>query len=194
MMEQMQRAPDWIAHIADVQMKATPGSFWRYKEWDPILLHAIIGKVYGGTVRDAVSELLYKPLDITDTSFEVYDDGFTDVINALPQYKRNTLAYAGYKQMTAKNMVKIGRLMLLSGQWEGKRVVSEKFIHESIQPSKASNSYGYLWWLEKNRYRALGFGGQEISVYPDSNVVIVVQATATTSNKHYPDISENLIR
>jgi len=185
MMEQMRRSSDWLAHIADVQMKAPPGTLFLYKEWDVILLSALIGKACGGLAWDVVWEYLYKPLGIINEkwllqrkcplNYNVDFDGDND------------------DKMTAKNMAKIGRLMSNSGIWEGERIVSEAFINDSIQPSQADAGYGYLWWLSDKGYHARGFGGQEINVYPDKNVVAVVQATVTSSSKFYSDICDNII-
>ena len=189
MMEQMKRTKDWLSHIADVQMTAMPGTNFVYKEWDVILLSALIGKACGGLAWDIVWEYLYKPLDINGESWLVQNNSTlnynADIENNMPE--------DGGDKMTAKNMAKIGRLMLNGGVWNGQQIVSADYIHESIMPSAANTGYGYLWWLTDKGYHARGFGGQEINVYPDKNVVAVVQATVTPSSKFYSDICENII-
>ena len=189
MMEQMRRSKNWIAHIADVQMKAAPGTLFLYKEWDVILLSALIGKACGGLVWDIVWEHLFAPLGIIGEKWLVQNNGSlnynADVENKMPE--------DGGDKMTAKNMAKIGRLMLNGGVWGGQRIVSEKYIADSIIPSPANKGYGYLWWLSYKGYHARGFGGQEINVYPDKNIVAVVQATVTPSSKFYSDICENIV-
>ena len=52
MMEQIWRSRDWTIHIADVQMANLPGTKFVYKEWDVILLSALISKE---VIMDAVS-------------------------------------------------------------------------------------------------------------------------------------------
>jgi CubicO group peptidase (beta-lactamase class C family) len=83
--------------------------------------------------------------------------------------------------------------MLKGGVWDGRRIVSEKYIKDSVTPSRANRNYGYLWWLTDKGYHARGFGGQEINVYPDKNIAAVVQAAVTPSNKFYSDICENIV-
>ena len=178
MSEQMRRSKDWIAYIADVQMTAMPGTSFVYKEWDVILLSALIGKACGGLSWDIAWEYLYKPLGITGEKWLVQNNG--------------ALNYGGDK-MTAKNMAKIGRLMLNGGIWEEQRIVSGAYIKESVMPSQADSGYGYLWWLTDKGYQAMGFGGQEINVYPSKGVVAVVQATVTPSSKMYPDICRMIV-
>ena len=187
MMEQMRRSKNWPEHIADVQVTHAPGSKYIYKEWDVILLSAIIGKACGGLAWDVAWEYLYKPLGITGEKWLVQNN-----LNYNVDIKRN-MSEGDYDKMTARDMAKIGRLMLNGGIWEGNRIVSEAYINESILPSGAYNGYGFLWWLSKNGYHARGFGGQEINVYPAQRVVAVIQATVTPSSKSYPDICENIL-
>jgi CubicO group peptidase (beta-lactamase class C family) len=87
-------------------------------------------------------------------------------------------------------MAKIGQLYLQEGVWENKRIVSSKWIRESVEnsiklPSSHSlqyfaENYGYQWWLgtffTKNTkaYMAAGFGGQFIAVFPEMKMVVVL--------------------
>jgi len=190
MMEQMVRSRDWVAHISDVQMKATPGTLFLYKEWDVILLSALIGKACGGNAWDVAEEYLYKPLGINDEKWFIQG---RDAVNYNGDLERGLHDVDSYVKMTAKNMAKIGRLMLNGGMWQGQRLISEAYITDSVRPSPASDGYGFLWWLSNKGYHARGFGGQEINVYPDKNVVAVIQATVTSSSKFYADICENII-
>jgi len=192
MLEQMKRAKDWIAHIADVQMTTMPGTNFVYKEWDVILLSAIIGRACGGLAWDIAWEYLYKPLDIIGENWLAQNNAGLNYNAALEKELLNGDFTDGDK-MTAKNMAKIGRLMLNGGVWNGQQIVSKAYVDDSINPSQANEGYGYLWWLSDKGYHARGFAGQEINIYPDKNVVAVVQATVTPSSKLYPDICENIM-
>ena len=50
MMEQICRADDQLAEIADVAMSDLPGTRFDYKEFDVILLSALLGRAVGGSV------------------------------------------------------------------------------------------------------------------------------------------------
>ena len=56
MLEQAHRSKDWAAHIADVQTADFPGTRFVYKEWDVILLSALIGEARGGSAWDICDE------------------------------------------------------------------------------------------------------------------------------------------
>jgi CubicO group peptidase (beta-lactamase class C family) len=86
----------------------------------------------------------------------------------------------------ARDFARIGKLYLDSGRWNGKQIVSEKYVLESIQPAatvdKESNSknerYGYSWWLLPNYkghkiFYARGVFGQYIITIPDLKMIVV---------------------
>ena len=56
MMVQMRQSDDWVSYIADVNMADMPGVKFAYKEWDVILLSALIGKACGGSAWDICGE------------------------------------------------------------------------------------------------------------------------------------------
>ena len=97
---------------------------------------------------------------------------------------RNGLGTPGYGLcMSAEDMAKIGQLCLGGGEYEGRRVVSEKWIHDMTVPRKVEGpyfrgmQYGYLWWVihpEKNIYAAIGNSGNVIYVNPEKNTVVAV--------------------
>lgn len=49
---------------------------------------------------------------------------------------------------SARELAKLGLFIQAGGQWQGKTILEEAFLHAMLQPSQDSNrSYGYLWWL-----------------------------------------------
>jgi CubicO group peptidase (beta-lactamase class C family) len=182
MFEQMRRSRDWIAHIADIQMADLPGARFVYKEWDVILLSALIGKVCGGSTWDFCNTNLYQPLEIVSDKWMQSKCGVD-----YPSSDDD-----GTSDLSAHDMAKIGLLMLNDGKWGKQRVISSEYIKEAVSPSQINSGYGLLFWLSENGYHGRGFGGQELNIYPDKNVIVVIQATVTSSSKSYPDISGNI--
>lgn len=91
---------------------------------------------------------------------------------------------AGYGLcLSARDMLKIGKLCLDGGVYEGKRVISKEWIDESTAPYIETNEmfanmqYGYMWWTPdrgKPAYAALGNSGNVIYVDPESETVVAV--------------------
>ena len=85
--------------------------------------------------------------------------------------------------MSAEDMAKIGVLCLNKGSYNGKQIVSAKWITDMIRPRAVESDhfrgmdYGYLWWIidrEKNIYAAIGNSGNVIYVNPEKNIVVAV--------------------
>lgn len=74
-------------------------------------------------------------------------------------------------------------MCLNKGTYNGKQIVSEKWIEEMTIPKEIGGKnfrgmmYGFLWWIidpKKNIYAAIGNSGNVIYINPSKNVVISV--------------------
>ena len=86
--------------------------------------------------------------------------------------------------LTPRDMAKIGQLYLDRGMWEGKQILSEKWIEESTKEQSICKewklSYGYLWWVLDNKdhiYAAMGDGGNMIYVNAKKGLVIAIASS-----------------
>ncbi|MGD8171698.1 serine hydrolase domain-containing protein [Vibrio sp. TRT 21S02] len=96
---------------------------------------------------------------------------------------------AGGGFLRARDMLKLGMLVLNDGQWKGKQIVSKDWIERSTQFYVATNwdgsGYGYYWWINDHfvdgkTYRVvygLGYGGQVIAVVKELDLIVVKTAT-----------------
>jgi len=184
MLEQMRRSKNWTSHIADIQMADLPGTKFVYKEWDVILLSALIGKVCGGSTWNFCNEYLYKPLEIASDKWTQSKSGVD-----YPSWGEDVTS-----DLSARDMAKIGLLLLNDGRWEKQQIISSEYIQKAVSPSQAYSDYGFLFWLSENGYHGRGYSGQELNIYPDKNIVAIIQASVSPSSKSYPDICENIIK
>ena len=92
---------------------------------------------------------------------------------------------------TLRDYAKFGRLYLHGGDWNGRRIVPEKWVRESVVPDKPylvhsgaytpdwTIGYQYQWWVPEGtegEFMAIGVWGQYIYVNPARNVIIVKTA------------------
>ncbi|AMC11489.1 serine hydrolase [Lutibacter profundi] len=88
--------------------------------------------------------------------------------------------------ISTEDMARFGLLFLNDGVWNGKRLLSSKWISKAITPSKPTINYGYMWWLNtkgnrhwkglsENIFYAAGFGGNFIVVDRENSLVIVTR-------------------
>ncbi len=157
------------------KIEEAPGKKFHYNNYNPLLLGLILERTTHKNVSQYLEERIWKPLGMeapaswsldSDTSgFEKMESG----INA-----------------RAIDFAKIGRLFLNNGNWNGKQIISEKWVHESTRPDTTTDPasfYQYMWWVDTrttspsdardyNIYAA-GNYGQFIYVIPDKNTIIV---------------------
>lgn len=78
----------------------------------------------------------------------------------------------------ARDFAKIGRLYKNKGNWNGKQIVSQRWVEEStrLETSEGSvNFYQYQWWLPtpNEDFMAEGILGQFVYVNPTKDLIIV---------------------
>lgn len=169
---QMYNHPDPVKYILDLPMKNEPGEVFNYNDGVPTVLMAMIGIAANTPVGKFQEENLYEPLGIKQD----------------PQ----TLG------ISSRDMMKFGLLYLNKGNWNGKQIISEKWVDESTIISYRFDNpyvdgYGYFWWIRTfdingkkyETYYAAGNGGQYIFVFPEIKMVIVL------TGGNYNDYGEN---
>jgi hypothetical protein len=87
-------------------------------------------------------------------------------------------------------MAKIGYLYMNEGLWNGKRIISSKWIKESTRKHTVATGllgYGYQWWIiNDDIYTAIGYDGQFIIVAPKENLVTVFTSSLPAKAIHIP--------
>lgn len=185
---QLVAADDPINYVLGLDLIAPPGRSFNYNSGTTVLLGEIIKRAAGTSVEKFAEKFLFSPLGITEFQ----------MIN-LPKAKNMFFASSGL-YLRPRDMAKIGQLVLQEGLWDNQRIVSEKWVRESVQSSILlpstnafqyfADSYGYQWWLghfsSKNlrAYAAAGHGDQFIFVLPETQMVVVL--TGGDWNKRSP--------
>lgn len=151
----------------------------------PDILSGILVKATGQSVLDFATETLFSPLEITverSVIFQTKEEqiAFNKARNisgwAADSFGINTGGWG--LTLSAVDMAKLGKLYLDKGMWNGKQIVSEKWISESTQEhsrwEKPNLPYGYLWWIGDNGFAAMGDGGNIIYVNKKRNMVVSI--------------------
>ncbi|MGC1486029.1 MAG: serine hydrolase [Candidatus Acidiferrum sp.] len=165
----MEASHDWAQYAIDQPMADEPGKVFVYNSGATELLAQIFKKVTGKNIDDYAEEHLFKPLGMR-YHWKHSPTGLPDTEGGL--------------YLSSHDLAKIGQLYLKGGMWEGKEIVSSSWIKESVAPHVAVPGsdwkYGYLWWLESFgstpedvAWAARGFGGQQLFVVPEYDMVAV---------------------
>jgi CubicO group peptidase (beta-lactamase class C family) len=163
----MEGTDDWVQYTIDRPMAAEPGKVANYNSGATELLAYIFQKETGQDIDEYGEKYLFAPLGIKHYWQRTYL-GVVDTEGGL--------------FLSSGDLAKIGYLYLHGGMWEGKQIVSEEWVKESVKRSLEVDSdfdYGFLWWLLKRTdssghvWIARGFGAQHLMVFPEENMIAV---------------------
>ncbi|MFV0394469.1 MAG: serine hydrolase domain-containing protein [Coprobacillaceae bacterium] len=184
MLEQIRQSDNWITYISDIAMKDMPGTRFQYKEWDVILLSAIISKVSKKNTYDFCKQHLLKPLEITCQEWPITACGVT--YNHI--YTTNNQV-----DLSTRDLLKIGLLLKNNGKYLNTQVISSSYM-KRVKSNDMHKEYGYLLWLFSDYYACRGFGGQNIIVSLKGDIIVVIQAESSSRGKSYEDIFTKVIK
>lgn len=164
-----------------------PGSYWLYNNWDFNLAGYIFEKETNSNIYDEIESQLAIPLQMEDWDKTLQRKNGNLEVSKFPAY---------HMWFSTRDMARIGLLMLRKGKWNNKQIIPEKWVDEIITQRTSYKEaqknvpvlkedgidlgYGYMWWLIentddyrlKNAYSAQGALGQNITVYPEIDVVL----------------------
>lgn len=154
----------------------SPGERFNYNSGGTALLSDILTRITKTSLKDFVHTFLFEPLDIHPWKWVADLHG-------------RPMAFTGLR-MSPPDMIKIGRLVLNKGMWNGRQIVPADWITASLQPRVQTGfdelMYGYHWWAGNVGWQgkqiswagAFGNGGQRIYVIPQLDMTIVITAGA----------------
>ena len=120
-----------------------------------------------------------------DWSWHGYRTSCVDVNGTMIESVSGGTHWGGGMLIHAEDQARLGLLMLRRGEWNGKRVLPESWIVESLRPCALKPTYGLLWWLNTahgryesapaNSFFASGAGGNLTWIDPDHDLVAVMR-------------------
>jgi CubicO group peptidase (beta-lactamase class C family) len=176
----MEATRDWVAYVIDRPMAYEPGTHFAYSSGVSELLAYIFRVETGQDLEDYARSHLFEPLGIHEYHWKRSPLGEVDSEGGLflPDYE----------------LAKIGELYRHFGLWQGRRLLAEDWVRDSVKPRTDpgdGSSYGYQWWLEpygdgsRHAWAGLGFGGQYVFVMPEDGIVAVTTAWNILDPKYY---------
>ncbi len=166
------RSKDPLEYLLKKKLADAPGTRFYYNTAAVTLIGDLCYRSTGYRFDQYARTHLFEPLGIEDVFWETTRNGMIS-------------AGAGL-WLTPRDLLKIGQLVLQRGQWQGKQVVSVRWLEEALTPFASFEEgidYGYLWWLPNQTddatqitfhpYVAGGTGGQWLLVYPQQQLVVV---------------------
>jgi CubicO group peptidase (beta-lactamase class C family) len=157
------------------------GTDFHYNDYYPLLEGLILQRVTGETVAQFTQDKLWQPMGMEYQASWSLDSPWDGL------EKTNTGLNA-----RAIDFARIGLLYLHQGYWNGRQIVSQRWVLESTTPDpsdrrpwkdsvffkQAGGYYKYHWWGLNNPdgtydYLTIGKQGQYVYVSPSTNTVVV---------------------
>ncbi len=149
---------------------------YKYQGPDPIMVMQVLDALVPGSANNFIKNELFNKIGINDYKWR-------NDLSGLP-------IGDGGSNLTSRDMLKLGALIINKGQWNGEQLISEKYLAkttsgitkaaEDWQPN--SFNYGYFWYqtdmiVGDKSYEAKiawGSGGQRIITVKELDLIVVI--------------------
>ncbi len=162
-----------------------PGTHYEYNDVRINRFALSLARVFGKSLPDVLKENVMDPIGASkEWKWQGYGEKSTADVNGMKvESVSGGTRWGGGLWINSQDLARFGLLVLNKGKWEGKTVLSEKWIQDATTPSAHGPDYGYLWWLNTKQkqwpsgppssFAAVGNGGNIIWVDPEHDIVLV---------------------
>ena len=169
-----------------------PGAFWEYNDVRVNRTALALLRVWNRPLPEVLREHVMNPIGASDTwVWHGYENSWIDLGGRRVQSVSGGGHWGGGVWASTRDHARFGYLMLRRGEWDGRRIVSERWIDLSTTPTPIRPVYGFMWWLNTDRQQypqatprsffALGAGGNVIWIAPEHDLVVVTRWMDTRS-------------
>lgn len=170
----------------DARPLRAPGSFWEYNDVRVNRLSLSLLRLFRRPLPEVFAERIMQPIGASaDWSWHGYRTSSVEIDGRMIESVSGGSHWGGGIAIHAEDQALIGMLMLRRGVWQGRRLLPERWIGESLTPCALNPNYGLMWWLNTGRTRypsasetsffASGAGGNITWVDPENDLVAVMR-------------------
>lgn len=180
--------------IMGLDIVDTPGVQYSYRSGETQLLSFVLEATTGETISKYAEKKLWRPMMAGQDAFWLLDKKDGD--------EKSFCCF----HTTARDAARFGRLMLNMGNWNGRQLVSRKYMEEALAPASYLKDqwgkdpltyYGYQTWIMNYKGERCpyfrGMLGQYIIAIPSKNTV-VVRLGHKRSREYVKELTTDIIR
>ncbi len=162
-----------------------PGTYYEYNDARINRFALSLARVFGTGLPEILKTNIMDKIGASqEWTWHGYGAKSTVDINSKPvESVSGGTRWGGGLWINSQDLARFGLLILNKGSWDGKQLVSAKWIQDATTPSEHGPDYGYLWWLNTRQkqwpsgpassFAAIGAGGNIIWIDPDHDIVLV---------------------
>lgn len=174
---------NWLQAFLSSSIRFEPGTSFAYNSMNSYVLSAIVKAVSGRSLTEYLKPRLFAPMGITRFFWEKCPRGIE---------KGGWGLY-----LSAVDMTKFGILLLNGGVYEGKQLISARWVREATRRQIKTNlpsgtfDYGYHLWVHRQDSCFLlnGMLGQNTLVYPQKRLILTMTAGEDTLFQDTPSLT-----
>ncbi|KZN48877.1 serine hydrolase domain-containing protein [Pseudoalteromonas luteoviolacea] len=162
---------DSVNYVSKLPVEYTPGTTFEYATGTTQLLSDVVTVAAGGDIQslnDLYQSHLFAPLGIN---------------NAIAEFDEAGNLRGGARMfLSIHDWLKVGQLFNQQGKWDGKQIVSQKWINEVMMGVGVVDHYGGQLWLNdlgfwlpslpKDTVSLRGHRGQYVVIIPSKQLVV----------------------
>lgn len=176
---------DPVQQVLTKSLRDEPGKHWYYNGGTTMVLAALVAELSGKQFLEFAHDALFHPLGTKPANVEWRGLGI---------WQRNLPSAASGLRLRARDLAKIGALMLHRGQWRGRQIVPPGWIRASSLRHMEQTyrkwsmdgvyGYSYQWWHGRFKgvwgdftaITGVGYGGQRLFIVPEKKLSVTVFA------------------
>jgi len=185
--------PDWADRPTGkpeewlTRKRNAPGSVWKYNDVRVNALALAATCVWRKPLPQVLKTYIMDPIGASNTwRWNGYRNSWIVLDGQPVQSVSGGGHWGGGMFINAYDMARYGLLTLHRGNWNGKQLLSEQWVRQSLTPTTANTGYGYMnWFLNADRkllpgapasaFMHIGNGANLIYVDPEHDLVAVVR-------------------
>ncbi|NJN40950.1 MAG: serine hydrolase [Flammeovirgaceae bacterium] len=185
--------PDWADRPSNnrdewlTRARAKSGTVYEYNDVRVNALALAALSVWRKPLPEVLKEKIMDPIGASNTwRWYGYDNSWIVLDGQIVQSVSGGGHWGGGMFIGAYDMARFGYLTLRRGKWEGKQLLSDKWVTWALTPTPAQPTYGFMnWFLNTNKeylpsapeksFVHIGNGTNMIYVDPDNDLVVVAR-------------------
>jgi len=163
-----------------------PGMFWEYNDVRVNRLSLALLRLFRRPLPEVFAERIMQPIGASnDWRWHGYRTSMVEIDGRMIESVSGGSHWGGGVETHAEDQARIGLLMLQRGAWNGRRILPEASIAESLKPCPLNLNYGLMWWINTggrrwpsvshDSFAASGAGGNLIWADPGHDIVAVLR-------------------
>lgn len=167
-----------------------PGSYYEYNDVRINRFSLSLLRLWQRPLPNVLKSEIMDPIGASDSwKWIPYDNATVNINGTMMPSVSGGTRWGGGLWISTLDHARFALLISRKGNWNGKQIISEKWIHEATRPLDAAtrppgarDDYAYLWWLNSKfrwpdapatSFSAQGAGDNDIWIDAEHDLVVV---------------------